>query len=304
MPHDRTGLAPTLRRAFGSVTPPQKITQEAHEGNPKHLFRLARLRHGDLAEVSDLWKYMQDLLYTDIQGPLLAYLLPFCLEGWRQDLRGTRSEYGGFVEYFYPVLANRQVFNRHLTAAQGAAVSTFMRESILDEMEDQQGLTYTGSGTRPYRWITALTTHGVLLPDVDTLWGAWWSVATIGRAIALAQYVSCLMYPQNENPVFAPWTPERGGGPPCLWEFAGHLYTNRWREENVRFLKQTLSPQAVTEVLARAVNRLVGQPEHGVAVELQSDLPLCAETLAARCAELPNVLEKTREPERVREWSS
>jgi hypothetical protein len=107
MPRDRTSRATTLRRVFGSAVSPEKITQEAHEGNPKHLHRLARLRSGDLAEVSDLWEYMQDLLYTDIQAPLLVYVLPFCLEAWRENLRGTRSEYGGFVEYFYPVLANR-----------------------------------------------------------------------------------------------------------------------------------------------------------------------------------------------------
>ncbi len=303
MPPEITNRSRTLRQALGSAVPPERITQEAHEGNPRHLSRLVRLRPGDHAEASDLWPYMQDLLYTDIQGPLFAYLLPFCLEAWREDLRGTRSEYGGFVEYFYPVLANRQVFDRHLTAAQAAAVSAFMQESILDEMDDQRGLSYSGSGTRPYRWITALTTHAVLFPDLRTLWIKWWSVATIGRAIAAAQYVSCLMYAQNENPIFAPWTPERGGGPPCLWEFGGHLYANRWLEENVRFLRQTLSPQAVAEVLSEVVNRLVNQPEGSVAAEIQSDLPLCAEPLSARCAELPNILEKTRESGRIREWS-
>jgi hypothetical protein len=69
MPRDRTSRATTLRRAYGSAVPPEKITQEAHEGNPEHLHRLARLRSGDLAQVSDLWEYMQDLLYTDIQAP-------------------------------------------------------------------------------------------------------------------------------------------------------------------------------------------------------------------------------------------
>ena len=33
---------------------------------------------------------------------LFAYLLPFCLEAWRDDLSGIAG-YGGFVEYFYPV---------------------------------------------------------------------------------------------------------------------------------------------------------------------------------------------------------
>jgi hypothetical protein len=99
------------------------------------------------------------------------------------------------------------------------------------------------------------------------------------------------MYRENENPVFAPWTPDGGGGPPCLWEFGGHLYEHRWLDPNVRFLRQTLNPQGVNGVLSRAVERLCGLPEHEVAAEVQSDIPLCAETLAARCAELPRLLD-------------
>jgi hypothetical protein len=201
------------------------------------------LRPGDRAEARDLLEYTQDLLYTEIQGPLLAYLLPFCLEAWRKDLRGTEG-YGGFVEHFYPVypvLANRQIFDSHLKAHQTAAVASFMRESILAEIDDQRGLSYQGSAARPYRWIAALTTYGVLLPDVDRLWTAWCSINTVGEAVAAVQYFSCLMYEKNDNPVFAAWTPERGGGPPSLWEFAGHLYEHRWLEPNVLFLKTTLN---------------------------------------------------------------
>jgi len=252
--------------------------------------------------VSDLWKYTQDLLYTDIQGPLFTYLLPFCLGAWREDLRGTSSEYGGFVEHFYPVLANRQVFDRFLTPAQSMAVSDFMCGSILEEIDDQRGLTYRGSGARPYRWITALTTHGVLLPDVDLLWNAWWSVDTVGRAVAVVQYVSCLMYREDENPVFAPWTPDRGGGPPHLWEFGGHLYTSRWLEPNVVFLKRALNVSAAADVLKQAVERLANLPESDVGETVQADVPLCEDVLTSRCAALPRVLETVQEPGKVREW--
>ena len=99
------------------------------------------------------------------------------------------------------------------------------------------------------------------------------------------------MYAENENPVFAPWTPDRGGGPPCLWEFEGHLYAHRWLEPNVNFLKGILTPQRVNDVLVQAVERLVGQPEYEFAATVQHDFPLCAETLEPRCAELPRLLE-------------
>jgi hypothetical protein len=285
-----------LRRAFPSK-PPMQVTQEPFDGGPKHLRNLVKLKPADRAEASDLWEYTQDLLYSgQIQDSLLAYLLPFCLEAWRDDLRGAHSGFGGFVEHFYPVLANLHLFDKRLTPAQTSAVSRFMRESILDEIDDQRGLIYSATGARPYRWIRALTTYGVLLPDVHQLWNAWWSIETIGRAVALVQYASCLMYLNNENPVFAAWTREAGGGPPCLWEFEGHLYQHRWLQPNAHFLRQTLNPQQVATALSLAVERLAGQPEHEIASEVEKDLPLCAELLPARCAELPELLETLEEP--------
>jgi hypothetical protein len=86
-----------------------------------------------------------------------------------------------------------------------------MWQTILEEIDDQRGLAYQGSRARPHRWIRAVTTYGVLLPDVERLWSAWWSLDTIGRAMAAMQYISCLMYPENENPVFAAWTANDGG---------------------------------------------------------------------------------------------
>jgi hypothetical protein len=291
-----------FRRAYGRVAPPDEITQKAFEGSDGHLRRLVRLKAGELPKSDDLWEYMQDLRYTEIQSPLLAYVLPFCLDLWRADLRGVEG-YGGIVEYFYPVLADRGIFDKHLTRKQSDAVSEFMRQTILEEIDDQRGLSYQGSRTRPYRWIRALASFGVLLPEVDKLWAAWWSLDTVGRGVAAVQYISCLMYPENENPVFAPWTPNGGGGPPCPWEFEGHLYSHRWLEPNITFLKHVLDVPGVTLVLSRAVGRLAGQPEQGVAKLVQDDLPLRADTLQARCAELPRFFETTEEPSRLFAWS-
>lgn len=304
MTSNQTDSVKVLRRAFGKVAPPDKITQEAFEGNDRHLRRLARLRPGERAEPDDLWEYIHDLRYTEIQDSLLVYVLPFCLEVWREDLRCLHNGYGGFIEHFYPVLADRHVFDVHLTHQQSETVSEFMRQTILEEIDDQRGLSYQGSMARPYRWIGALTTYGVLLPEMDLLWKAWWSLETLGRAVAALQYISCLLYPENENPVFALWTQDRGGGPPCLWDFEGHLYTHRWLEPNVTFLKKVLNVPGVSEVFSRAVKCLVDQPEHSVAEVMQADFPLCIATLEARCAELPLLLETTtEEPSRPQEWS-
>lgn len=111
------------------------------------------------------------------------------------------------------------------------------------------------------------------------------------------------MYATSENPVFDPWTPESGGGPPCLWEFEGHLYANRWLEANVVSLKELLTPESVKKALQRSVERLANEPEHRAARGIQEDWPLCEEALISRCKELPRVLATVSEAGRLFEWT-
>jgi hypothetical protein len=156
---DQADRTIAFRRAYGKAAPSEKVTQEAFEGNDRHLRRLPRIKPGERPDLRDLWEYLQDLRYTDVQSSLLAYLLPFCLELWREDLRGTSDKYGGFVEHLYPVLADRAIFDKRLTSKQSAAVSEFMGQTILDEVGDQLGLAHQGSKARQYRWIGALTNN-------------------------------------------------------------------------------------------------------------------------------------------------
>jgi hypothetical protein len=191
-----------LRRVLGVTSPPSTIAQEAFDHDAGHLHRLVQLKAGEPATQEDLWDYSQDLRYTEIQGELLEYLLPVCLQAWHDDLRGAR-DYGGFVEHFYPVLADRHVFDTLLTPKQTGAVSEFMRESILAEIDDQRGLEYSGSRARPYRWMLALTTYGVMLPDLNFLWASWWDLGTKGRARIIGAVH------------FSPDVPERGQSGLC-----------------------------------------------------------------------------------------
>lgn len=298
--HDSESIA-ALRRALGATSPPGTITQEAFDFDPGHLTRLVQLTAGTRATPGDLWDYTQDLRYTAIQPELLEYLLPVCLEAWRDDLHGA-EDYGAFVEHFYPVLADRHIFDAQLTPNQTAAVADFMQRAILAEIDAQRGLAYRGSRARSYRWICALTTYGVLLPDIESLWSAWWEIETIGRAVSSVQYISALMYPDDANPIFAPWTPDEGGGPPTLWEFGGHLYSHRWLEPNVAFVRRALDVPRITDVLERSVNALAGQPEHEIAARMLMDVPAHAQRLAARCADLPDLLATTQEATTLLKW--
>jgi hypothetical protein len=296
------GLA-ALQRELGSAAAPARITQPAFDYDDGHLHRLVRLVPGEHAKPTDLGEYANDLLYaSEVQTDLFLYLLPTCLQALRDHLHGT-GRYGAFVENLYPALAHPRV--RALTSdEQRAAISDYMGRTLLDEIDDQRGLSYRGMGARPYRWVGALTTHGVLFPDIERLWTSWWSLDTVGRAVAAIQYFSCLMYANAENPVFAPWSRDKGGGPPCLWDYEGHLYEHRWLQPNVAFLARTLEPRGVEALLARAVDVLAGEPEHAVATAMLEDLPLCRETLEARCQELPRLLATVQTAGELLEWTS
>ena len=244
-------------RRLGSVRPPESITQSVFDTDQLHLERLAALHPGERARVWDLADYMDELHYRDIQTSLLVHVLPFCLRAWHDYLRDEKFECPGFAQHFYTVLEEKDTFAGVLTDNQRQAVWEFMSESILEEIDAQESLRFEGYPAAPYRWIQALMTHGVIASDIEHLWMDWWSISTIGRAVAAVQYISCLVYPKNSNPVFAPHSRERGGGPPCLWEFDGYSNESNWKIQNVEFLQKLLrDPNVVFSVIRRAVDRL------------------------------------------------
>ena len=271
---------------MGNPPPPASITQETFESDGRHLKRLAQSSPGTIPSSADLYEYIQDALHTKIETQLLRYVLPFCLDVWRQDLRGEGTGYGGMIEYLYVLLAKPEVFDKHLLPVQATATSSFMRATILDEIDDQRGLAYQGSQARPYRWIYALTTYGVLRTDIHLLWNEWWALTTVGRAIAFLQYISSLMYAENENPIFTPWTTNTGGGPPSLTQFAGHLYEHCWLPSNIEFLRPILINANIAERLHRSVRILESEPEFSIAKQIESDWPLCDDFLRKKCNEL------------------
>ena len=313
MANTTTGRLDELRRRLGSPTAPKVITQGVFEAGPEHLERLAHLRPYEQANQHDLCDYMDDLQYrTDIQPALFLYLLPFCLERWDQHVRIENFECPGFKEQFYTVLGKTNVLSECLSTDQRAAVLEFMRKSILEGIDTQDRLRFEGYPAAPYRWIGALMTYGVIASDIEHLWMDWWSISTIGRAIAAVQYISCLVYPKNSNPVFAPYTRERGGGPPCLWEFDGYLHEATWKIQNVEFLKKLFrDPKIVFSVVRRAVDRLSQHSGFLTAQQLLADLQSSsanrklrspAETLSDRLLALPDILATGGEPQMTYLW--
>ena len=311
-PTQQTAIVPpvdpiaAVRRAFGDPPPlaVEGVWQKPFDYDTAHLRRLAVLSPDASAEPEDLVAYALDFKYEQIQKDLFLHVLPFCLRAWHEDLTSPFGRYEAFVDEFYPALLRGGVFDGVLNQREAAAVGDYMREAILAQIDAQQTLSSKGSKAPVYAWFHALSTYGLLRPDIETVWSAWWSVSTVGRALAAAQYASCLIYDETANPVFDAWTREHGGGPPCLWHYRGHVLEERWRDPNLEMLERTLTPNGVRDVLDRSVARLTGHPLHDKVASIRFRLDARTETLANRCADVRRFLATPNEAEYSFQWTA
>ncbi len=133
--------------------------------------------------------YALDMQYMELQPELLRYLTPVLLIAWRKDLfEGSEAGYGGFVEQFWPALLKGSVLTKIYTEAERSAFIAYMRDSILDRLDAEASLHFSGMGASPYEWVQALVSYGTLFSDVESLWTEWWQMKTSGHAFASFQY--------------------------------------------------------------------------------------------------------------------
>ena len=280
-----------VARVIISSGMPAKITQKPFDHDPGHYRRLGRLQ-GAQPESSDLVDYASDMRYMELQPDLLRHLTPLLLAAWRRDLfEGNAAGYRGFVEHFWPALLNGTALEKVFTERERAAFSAFLRDGLLDRLDVEASLRFSGMGASPYWWIQAMVSYGVLFSDIESLWNEWWQTKTQGHAISVFQYASALLYEAHKNPVFAPWTPDKGGGAPALWECDGHLFEVGWKEDNLSFLRRTLNVDYFMEHLRRALENIHNQPAREVASRIVHELPQQETILSLRIEELPKLLE-------------
>lgn len=271
--------------AFGNPSLPSAITQEPFDYDASHYQRLCRF--DAKPDPIDLYSYADDLKYQEIQTDLLLFLLPVCLSAWQVDLMASHeSKYAGFVEQFSAVLAKHAGFQNLLTQPQRKAVSKFMRHVILDKIDLERELTFSGMHASPYSWISAIGTFGTAFLEISDLWEEWWSCPTIGRACGVLQYTSVLMYPDDKNPVFSPWTPDAGGGAPVPWETDGHIFDQSWLTENVEFMRVTLTPSYVKNSISEAASILRSESGSLIAEKMVADFGNAATFVELRIEEL------------------
>ncbi len=285
-----SGSLHNVTRVIKSNGIPDRITQQPFDYDSSHYGRLSNL-HGSHPHAFDLVNYALDMTYMELQPELLRHLTPVLLAAWRDDLfEGDAAGYGGFVEQFWPALLNGAALQTVFTEAERAAFIGYLRDTILERIDAENSLRFSGSGASPYRWVQTLVSYGALFPDIEVLWTEWWQAKTQGHAIAAFQYASALMYESNKNPIFDAWTCDRGGGPPALWDCGCHLFDVGWREENLSFLRHTLSVDYVERNLQVASDHIQIGPAKEVASRIMRELPNQRTLLALRIEELPKLL--------------
>jgi hypothetical protein len=278
-----------LVKALGNQKPPKHIWQKPFDGyqfsNTYH--RALCSLNGAEPDPNDLTRYDEDMHYgsAPLQPDLLRYLLPICLEAWRKDLMANeRTQYGGFADWFWSTVAESSVLQDNLTPDEYAAVAAFMREAILDRI-DENPLSFSDTETPPCTWFGAFCAYGVAFPAFPALWTAWWEMTTAAQAYAVLQYLSCLLYKSDENPFFAYRV--YGG---LLWAPAGHIYRCGWRPENVAFLRATLTPDYIEDRLRYAAHTLGDVVQSPIPKQMVEEFPSRKAVLELHLAELPALL--------------
>jgi hypothetical protein len=275
----------SLIRALGAKKPPHRITQEPLDFDSSHYARLCDRERP--ASLSDLCRYADDLRHCPpVQVELLVYVLPSCLHAWQQSLGPANGRFGAFVERFEGALARHVGFRDLLKPEHYGAVGRFVSDALLQRISLESRLRFERPQEAPYEWIAALVTVGTAFPIIGDLWSRWWACSNDGLARGVLQYLGLLMYPDADNPMFAPRTPQQGGGPPLPWESRGFDFDECWLPVNVDFLRTTLTPEYARQSLLTACARLEGKDDSGNAQRMLADFDKARPRLELRIEEL------------------
>jgi hypothetical protein len=280
------------RQIFGNPGLPGEIHEHQFDDFNAELQQMARKRPEDIT-LDDLSYYVHDLAYVDLQKDLFEYLFPVCLFHWYQALmRNESCEWG--PEFHYAVHEGH-LLERMVTASQREAICQLFHDGLIERIEAERGSVYRGSGTPAYAWMYRFNSLGLIAPVIERIWQTWWTLDSPGKAVSAIMYASGLMYLKHDNPIFAAWTPDRGGGGPWLAGSDSHVFADGWRVENLEFMTRTLRYSYIRAKVEHAANVLKGEPEAALAARVAADSASHEEIVNLRIGNLLNQLKNPNE---------
>lgn len=166
----------------------------------------------------------------------LRFLFPPVLRIWASALHERQS---WFTQYFHEEVCRTDFVERALGRRLRAAACEFMVSALSDRIGSETSLSVKGMSTS-HDWFGYVASFGVFTTAIPVLWSRIWESEREGHAVALLQYLSCLIY-EESNPIFAPWTCNKGGGPPELWGFDSIGFGESWKPGNLDFMSTALT---------------------------------------------------------------
>lgn len=177
----------------------------------------------------------------------LRFLFPPILRIWDSTLYERDS---WFTQYFHAEVCRTDFVERALSPKLREAACAFMVRALSERIGSEEALSVKGVSTS-HDWFGYVASFGVFTTSIPALWSVIWESEQPGHAVALLQYLSCLIY-EDSNPIFAPWTCDKGGGPPELWGFDSVGFDEAWKHENVAFMSTALTTARIGDWLRRA----------------------------------------------------
>ena len=280
-----------FRDVLGATPKPSTVWQQQFDWFDDKLRSLAR-REWDEVPEGELWAYIHDLTYQELQPDLFRHLFPACLKFWYDSLMRSEPADRGDAD-FHRALLRGNILAKMLNDQERERVHALFVDGYLDRVELERGFNCERSGIPANAWIRRFNSIGLVAPIIPEIWRQWWSMDTPGRAISIMIYSSGLVYFKGENPIF-PWTPDEGGGGPDLTELDSSEFESAWLTSNLSFLRTTLSPDYVLERMRAAADVLVGEPELRLANRIVAEASSRADVISLRIDDLLTNLSRPR----------
>jgi hypothetical protein len=120
----------------------------------------------------------------------LRFLFPSVLRIWESELYERDS---WFTQYFHAEVCRTDFVERALSPKLKEAACDFMVRALSDRLGSETSLSVKGVSTS-HDWFGYVASFGVFTTAIPVLWSGVWESARAGHAIALLQYLSCLIY--------------------------------------------------------------------------------------------------------------
>ena len=279
------------RAIFGNPSAPTQIWEEQFDGYDEDLRRLVQ-QDWRTVTGNEIWCYLYDLACVKLQPDLFRYLFPLCQNYWYDTLMKNEVSEAGVDFHF--ALHQGKILHKMLTLEQRETVFHFFCDGFIDRIESERGFIYDGMNTPASTWILRFNGLGYIAPVIGPIWLSWWKMDSPGKAVSAIMYASGLVYLKGENPIFAAWNPEIGGGVPYLTESGvASIFDAARLPENTDFLASTLSVAYVLEKLDAAAEAIQGEPEYPMAAQIAAEAKHREEIISIR---IDDLLEGLRTP--------